>query len=251
MAPWPTSGAAHGFVVIQLTHLDSTALGLREADYPEAPLHWRSRPADISYVLDHLDDLEAAFPQLRGRIDRDKIAVVGHSLGGHTVSLLLGARTNDPSDGSTVEAADPRIKAGVMLAAPGTGEGLAEFAATHYPVMEHTDFTTMIGPALTIAGDKDINWMFSDRLSYRWDTYTHSPGRATLPTVFGREHMLGGISGYAAAETTDEDPERVAFVRALAWAYLRSNLYPGDTSWDEAVAAIEEAVEPLGKVESK
>jgi hypothetical protein len=63
--------------------------------------------------------------------------------------------------------------------------------------------------------------------------------------------MLGGISGYAAAETTDEDPERVAFVGALAWAYLRSNLYPGATSWDEAVAAIGEAVEPLGKVESK
>jgi hypothetical protein len=124
-----------------------------------------------------------------------------------------------------------------MLAAPGTGEGLAEFAATHYPVLKYTDFTTMIGPALTIAGDKDINPMFSDRLSYRWDTYSDSPGRATLLTVFGGGHMLGGISGYDAAETTDENPQRVALVRALTWAYLRSSLYPGDSSWDEAVAA--------------
>ena len=38
-------------------------------------------------------------------------------------------------------------------------------------------------------------------------------------------HLLGGVSGYDAAETTDEDPERVALVQRLTWV-LRTTLYP-------------------------
>jgi hypothetical protein len=62
--------------------------------------------------------------------------------------------------------------------------------------------------------------------------------------------MFGGISGYDAVETTDENPERVATLRALVWAYLRSQLYVGDTGWDDAVAALEDD-DPIAKVESK
>jgi hypothetical protein len=37
----------------------------------------------------------------------------------------------------------------------------------------------------------------------------------------------------------------------MAWAYLRSTLYPGDPAWDDAVAALKGSADPLGKVESK
>jgi predicted dienelactone hydrolase len=47
--------------VIQPTHLDSTALGLRDMDLPDAPLFWRDRATDMHYILDHLDELEAPF----------------------------------------------------------------------------------------------------------------------------------------------------------------------------------------------
>ncbi|MET8862801.1 hypothetical protein ABZW11_07570 [Nonomuraea sp. NPDC004580] len=52
------------------------------------------------------------------------------------------------------------------------------------------------------------------------------------------EHRLGGISTFHAAETTDENPDRVAAVRALIWAYLRSELYPGDPAWTLATEAL-------------
>jgi pimeloyl-ACP methyl ester carboxylesterase len=244
--------AAHGFAVIQPTHLDSTALGLREANHPDAPLYWRTRAEDMHHILDHLDQIEASVPGLAGRLDRDRIAVAGHSLGGNTASLLLGMRVLDPDDETGQDLSDPRIKAGVIFAAPGVGdEHLAPLAAEHYPMMKYIDFSTMTSPALVVAGDKDLNPNFSDRLSYRADAYTCSPPPKSLLTVFGAEHMLGGISGYDASETTDEDPERVAALRALAWAYLRSQLYPGETAWADAIAALKSSQHPVGKVESK
>jgi hypothetical protein len=109
----------------------------------------------------------------------------------------------------------------------------------------------MTGEALVIAGDKDLNPMFSDRLSYRWDAYTDAPAPKTLLTFFGAEHMFGGIDGYDTEETTDLNPERVATLRALVWAYLRTQLYPSDTAWAEAIAALEGRDDPIAKVESK
>jgi pimeloyl-ACP methyl ester carboxylesterase len=72
----------------------------------------------MTFVLDRLDEIEAAVPPLSARLDRDRIAVVGHSMGGHTASALLGARFDDPNDGSPVRLVEPRIKAGVVIAGP-------------------------------------------------------------------------------------------------------------------------------------
>src|SRR6266702_5238508 len=81
-APLASYWAAHGFAVIQPTHLDSKTLGLRDSGDPEAPLYWRSRAEDMTRILDQLDAIEAAVPQLPGRLDRSRVAVAGHSMGG-------------------------------------------------------------------------------------------------------------------------------------------------------------------------
>lgn len=69
-------------------------------------------------------------------------------------------------------------------------------------------------------------------------------------SLSGAEHILGGIMGYDAAETTDESPERLALVQRLTWAYLRSALYPDDPAWPEARAAFAN-LSDLGRIESK
>lgn len=46
------------------------------------------------------------------------------------------------------------------------------------------------------------------------DPYFLSPGSKSLLTLFGAEHILGGISGYNVAETTDKNPERVALLHS-------------------------------------
>jgi len=243
--------AAHGFVVIQPTHLDSRALGLRDA--PGGPLFWRSRVEDMKRILDQLDLIEASVPELSGRLDRSRIAAAGHSLGGYTTGMLLGARLTDPKDGTEVDMADSRIKAGVLLAAPGRGGAdLSAFAAEHYSFFLHSSFAEMTTSALVVAGDKDVSPHLTVRgADWHADPYFLSTGPKCLLTLFGAEHSLGGVAGYDAAETTDENPERLAAVQRLTWAYLRTALYPEDSSWPAARTALMESPNPLGRIESK
>jgi predicted dienelactone hydrolase len=249
-APLAQFWAAHGFVVIQPTHLSSKTLSLGG---PDAPLFWRSRAEDMTRIIDHLDQIEAAVLELKGRLDKTRIAVVGHSMGGHTAGLLLGMQLTDPANGASVNLADTRIKAGVLLAAPGAGGAdLSAFAAEHYPVFGQPDFATMTTPALVVAGDQDRSPHLTVRgPDWHADPYVLSNGPKCLLTLFGAEHGLGGVSGYDVAETTDENPERVAAVQRLTWAYLRTALYPSDPAWPNACAALTEADDPLGTVECK
>jgi predicted dienelactone hydrolase len=251
-APLANFWAAHGFVVIQPTHLSSSTLKLNPDD-PEAPLYWRSRAQDMTRILDQLDVIEAAVPQLAGRLDPSRVAVAGHSMGGHTASLLLGAQLTDPHDGTRVKLAEPRIKAGVLLAATGRGgDAVTEIVAEKYSFLLTTDFSEMTTPALVVAGDKDTSPHLTV-IGAEWhtDPYFLSPGGKSLLTLFDAEHGLGGVAGYDVAETTDEDPERVAAVQRLTSAYLRTELYPGDPAWQNARDALAAEPNPLGRIESR
>ena len=109
----------------------------------------------------------------------------------------------------------------------------------------------MTTPTLVIVGDQDFTWELSSKgAEYHMDPYTGSPGPKSLLTLFGGEHLLGGVTGFDAAGTTDEDPERVAVIQRLSLAYLQSTLYDDDTSWLEASAAFAE-LSDLGRVEDK
>jgi len=242
--------AAHGFVVIQPTHLSSRTLSFGP-ETPGAPLFWRSRVEDMKRILDHLDIIEASVPEITGRLDRSRIAVAGHSMGGHTAGMLLGARLTDPEDGTVVDLAEPRVKAGVLLAAPGNGGAdLSAWAVENVPFFRHPSFAEMTTPTLVVVGDEDASPHLTVRgADWHADPYFLSPGPKCLLTLFGAGHGLGGISGYDAAETTDESIERVAAVQRLTSAYLRTALYPEDPAWPAACAAL--AKTGLGRVECK
>ncbi|QFR91800.1 chlorophyllase [Streptomyces tsukubensis] len=242
--------AAHGFVVIQPTHLDSRTVDLPQDD-PRTPRLWRFRVEDMKHILDQLDRLAAAVPGLDGRLDRSRIAAAGHSFGGQTAGNLLGLRVLDPVTGEEEDLSDQRIRAGVLLATAGKGGAdLTAFAAEHFPFM-NPGFANMTTPALVVTGDDDDSPLSVRGPEWLTDPYFLSPGDKSLLTLFGAQHSLGGIAGYEAKETTDEHPGRVALIQQLTWAYLRHALGIEDLSWTAARKALSEDPAALGRLETK
>lgn len=240
--------AAHGFVVIQPTHLDSRTLNIPPDD-PRTPRIWRFRVEDMKRVLDQLDLLEAAVPGLAGRTDRDRIAAAGHSFGGQTAGNLLGLRVIDPETKQGEDLSDARIKAGVLFATAGLGGAdLSPFAAEHFPFM-NPSFADMTTPALVVAGDQDDSPLTVRGPDWMTDPYFLSPGDKSLLTLFGAEHSLGGIPGYEAKETTDENPEQVALIQRVTVAYLRHALGIEESSWQQEQKALRDS--PLGRLDVK
>ncbi|MEE1938367.1 chlorophyllase [Streptomyces sp. TRM 70361] len=249
-APLVDHWASGGFVVIQATHLDSKRLALA-ADDPRWPQMWRYRVQDMRRILDELTTLEAAVPGLSGRMDPSRIVAAGHSFGGQTAGILVGLRVTDPRTGAAEDLSDARVMASIQLATAGKGgDELTPFAHDNLPWLRDQDFSHITAPGLVVAGDKDDLPLSTRGPAWTTDPYSLSHGNKSLLTVHDGEHFLGGISGYQAAETTDENPDRVALVQQVTLAYLRHITGTDHTDWKNAQTVLA-CGHPLGHLESK
>ena len=249
-APLTAFWASRGFLVVQPTHVDSRRNGFG-FDHPVFPTIWTERITDLTRILDQLDTIEAAVPGLAGRVDRDRIAATGHSWGGQTAQTLLGARLFDEDGHVGDDMSDSRVTAGILFAATGLGgDDLHPFAQANFPFMRPS-FRELTTPTLVFAGDHDQSKMSSRGPDWFTDAYTHSPGATDLVTLHGAEHALGGIVGYEVAETTDENPARVAVIQRLSTAYLRAALHLDENAWAAAREAFAHTANPIGHVDSK
>lgn len=109
----------------------------------------------------------------------------------------------------------------------------------------------MSRPFLVVAGDADDSPLTVRGPDWSEDPYRLGPGAEHLLTLVGGEHSLGGIPGYEAAETTDENPARLAAVQQLTWAYLQTALGRDDRAWPDAVDALRSDPDALARVELK
>ncbi|MFG3532381.1 alpha/beta hydrolase family protein [Streptomyces sp. NPDC047917] len=222
--------AAAGFVVVQPTHLDSRRNGLGWDD-PRFATVWRVRIADLHAVLDGLGDILLQAGGLESRVDRERIAIVGHSWGAQSAGALLGARVLDADGMPGEDFSHPAVAAGALIAATGTGDTLTRFAAEHLPFMR-PDYSTMTTPALVVAGGKDRSQLSTRGPEWFTDAYHLGPSPKSLLTIAEGEHTLGGIAGEMVAETTDEDPVRVALVADAISAYLLDALKLNSAAWN-------------------
>ena len=250
-APLADHWSAHGFVVVQATHLDSRRLDVA-ADPSRKPHLWRYRVEDMKRILDELDTLEASVPGLAGRVDHGRVVAAGHSFGGQTAGILVGLRVADPATGVAEDLSDARVMASVQRATAGRGgDELTPFALDNAPWLRDQDFSRIAAPGLVVAGDHDELPLSTRGPSWTTDPYTLSGGDKSLLTVYGGRHFLGGISGYGAAETTDEHPGRVALVQRVTLAYLRHVTGIDHTGWETAQAALAGVAHGLGRLESR
>jgi len=93
--------ASYGYVAAVPEHIGSD-LDYRkrmlagDVDSVISPLEYIDRPLDITYVLDEFERLAKEDNTWMGKLDLDKIGVVGDSLGAATVLTLAGATINPP-----------------------------------------------------------------------------------------------------------------------------------------------------------
>ncbi|MGC4947108.1 alpha/beta hydrolase family protein [Streptomyces sp. DT224] len=227
-APLVDRWAAAGFVVVQPTHLDARRHTIGWDD-PRFATIWRVRIADLHAVLDDLGDILAQ-AGLDARVDRDRVAVAGHSWGAQTAGAILGARVLDADGVPGEDFSHSAVSAGVLIAATGTGDTLTPFAAQNLPFMK-PDFSTMATAALVVAGGRDQSQLSTRGPDWFTDAYHLSPAPKSLLTLAEAEHTMGGIAGEGAAETTDEDPARVVFLADAIAAYLSAALGTDDAAW--------------------
>ncbi len=243
--------AAHGFVVVQPTHLDSASLGLAPTD-PRGPQIWRHRIRDLMSIVDNLEAVIAAVPGLSARVDRGRIAVAGHSYGATTASALLGARVLAPAGDESEDFTDSRIRAGVLLSLAGlAGDDLTPMATQFFPFM-NPSFEHFSAPALITAGDADQSLLSTRGPDWWEDAYLYSPGHKDLLTLFGADHAQGGIHAYGTVPQSDSDnPATVALVQRVTTAYLRTALSVDETSWHAVQQELAGQPAPGGRITAK
>ncbi|PMB08779.1 dienelactone hydrolase [Fischerella thermalis CCMEE 5273] len=94
--------ASYGITVAAIEHPGSNVTAIsRNSNQPNLQkllpeTEFIDRPKDISFTLNELAKLDNQPGQLQGKLNTDKVTVIGHSLGGYTALALLGAEVDLP-----------------------------------------------------------------------------------------------------------------------------------------------------------
>ena len=148
--------ASHGYIVVAPFHGDERFLQMQLTDLEDFLYLVRNfdgfvelqalRPLAVRSVIDAM----LAHPDFGNKIDPDRIGGIGTSLGGETMTLLLGAHLTDDylHNTSTVTVTDPRIKAAAgyvpyagqkYLPAFGKDNATASYVSAPYLAISGTD----------------------------------------------------------------------------------------------------------------
>lgn len=144
-----------GYVVACLEHVTSNTdnirermrskrLGFRDAlrDVAKDEIPRKNRPLDVRFALDLIEQLNRNDERFSGRVDMDKVAMLGHSYGAYTTLVCCGVKPVGIDDNLV----EPRIKIGIGMS-PQSASGL---------FFDETSFTGVTLPFVGISGTKDL-----------------------------------------------------------------------------------------------
>jgi dienelactone hydrolase len=182
--------ASWGYVVIQPVHMDSRELGfsMKGASMDTMTRVVNTRMEDVRFVLDSFDQLEAQVPGLAGKIDRERLVMAGHSMGGGTAMMLNGVEMLDPRDDSILGSDEDRFDALILISEPSNNR-----------MMPNEPWRQAEVPTFIATGSEDYS-MAGARSGKKSKNAYQEPPAATHPDepryylyLDGLDHYLGGV----------------------------------------------------------
>jgi dienelactone hydrolase len=200
---------SHGYVVVLPNHLDSPNMGKIKPEYLARLLSSRIR--DMSFVLDDLDTIETGL-DLTGRIDRERVAVAGHSFGGMITMVKSGLTLKEGEYIYPGQTGDDRFQAAVVMSGVGQMKQMTDNA-----------FDALTGPLISSGGSLDVGNVGTGEIfpwEWRLSGYTLAPeGDKYFLALDNSDHYLGGLI-CRDNRGGEADPEGVAINRSTSTAFL-------------------------------
>lgn len=221
-ARWVAAWNAAGIAVLRLEHPGSDAAVYRGPATPQereakvragiAPEQLLARIGDVGFVADELARRGAEGACDLTRIDGDRLALAGHSMGAWVVQAMAGQRP----DGEHAPLIDRRFRAFVAMSSTGPADAAvakAQFGGIGRPLLVVT--STLDGVPANAAAD-----FAADQRARRLSLFTGAPadGRKALLLLDGGDHLL--FAGDTRKSPDDlARQERVARVSTLWWRH--------------------------------
>ncbi|MFM8733151.1 MAG: prolyl oligopeptidase family serine peptidase [Phycisphaerales bacterium] len=220
--------ASHGYAVLCVEHVGSNRERLREGGLrmgktleamTRDAVEVLARPKDVSFAIDQASRWNRDHERLRGRLDLERVGVMGHSFGAYTTMVACGMRPAldwltprvDPGTGLGPDLRDRRVRCGVALSPQGVGE----------PFFVEESFGSLRVPLLGITGSKD-DQQGERPAAGRKDAFARWPaGDHRLVWIVNARHgdftSASGASGRSLPSPTREDVQPVTQAVTLAF----------------------------------
>jgi predicted dienelactone hydrolase len=172
------------------------------------------RVADVKFVIDELERLNKADPQLRGKMDLKRIAVAGHSFGAGTALTIAGQNFGGRTSN------DPRVRSAIYLCPPvmGRSGGMRTY-------------DTIRIPGMLLTGTEDNSPIGNTKAEERRIPFDGiSAPHQYLINFVGADHAVFGGRSFRNPASTDAGYQRM--IKELTTRFLDATLKNDPAAWD-------------------
>jgi predicted dienelactone hydrolase len=240
--------ASHGYAVFCVEHVGSNTERLKSGFRLMENLNRMTRdsnevlgrPKDVSFVLDQATKWNNSHDQLKGRLDLNRIGMMGHSFGAYTTMVICGMRPAldwlepavAPGKGIGPDLSDARIACGIALSPQGANE----------PFFIEQSMASLGKPLMGISGTEDKQQGGLAPMT-RYESFSYWPenrGKNKFVWLSNANHLdftdSTGGEQQGMRSANRNDVQRV--VRAASLIFLNSHLRKENSSNEDLTTSV-------------